>query len=402
MTAPAVPEVFVTGMGSVCAAGRNVAETTRTLFGGGVTPAPPKSFSVDLDKTYPVFEAPLPDPADFPARFRVKEISRTCRFAAAAFLEATEQAGLPLSFWRGRRVGICLGATTGCSLDNEPFYRRWRAGTFPDLAPIARYGRCHPALYLSRALESRGPSVAAVNACASGTDAVGVAADWIRAGLCDTAVAGGADALSRVPYLGFASLMVASISPCRPFDRDRDGLNLGEGAGILILESGESARRRSARPLARVAGYGNAADAWHPTAPRPDGAGLRQAIRRALEKANIRPEDVAFVNAHGTATPDNDRVEGAALKAFFPEASIFAPKAHIGHALGAAGALEAVLTVQALLDGSLPPTPRFRSVDPAIGVIPTPVATAVRGRFAVSTSLAFGGNNACLVFAAVP
>jgi 3-oxoacyl-(acyl-carrier-protein) synthase len=191
----------------------------------------------------------------------------------------------------------------------------------------------------------------------------------------------------------------SSAERCRPFDLERQGLNLGEGAAAVVLERGEEARRRGGEVLALVAGYGSASDAYHPTAPHPNGRGLRHAIATALENARLDPAAVAFVNAHGTGTQENDRVEGCVLADMLPPATlVFSTKGYTGHTLGAAGAIEAVFTIHNLLDHRVPASAGFSTPDPACRVRPTTSTTPFAGKAALSTSLAFGGANAVLAF----
>jgi 3-oxoacyl-[acyl-carrier-protein] synthase-1/3-oxoacyl-[acyl-carrier-protein] synthase II len=235
------------------------------------------------------------------------------------------------------------------------------------------------------------------NACTSGADAIGLALDMIRSGQCECVVCGGADALSLVPHTGFARLMVYDSEPCRPFDQTRKGLNLGEGAAALVLESAEHARRRNAAVLGHILGYGGAADAYHFTAPHPEGRGLAASIRIAFENADLNASDMAFVNAHGTATLENDKVEGRVLATLLPATPVWASKGGTGHTLGAAGAVEAALSLQALNRRRVPASLGFQTPDPEIGLIPTRESLAVDSPYALSTSLGFGGGNAALV-----
>ena len=221
---------------------------------------------------------------------------------------------------------------------------------------------------------------------------------WLRNDYCDIVIAGGADELNRVPFDGFVSLGVVSRSLCLPFDRERSGLNLGEGAGIVILEKESSALRRGRKPDLFLKGYGSAADGYHLTAPHPEGRGLDKALKIALSEAGIKPSEVAFVNAHGTATKDNDRVEGRVLKKVFgPELKFLSTKGFTGHTLGAAGGLEAVFSALALRQGWIPKSIGFSEEDNEIGIAPVRQKTEIKGSYAVSTSLAFGGNNSALV-----
>ena len=257
--------------------------------------------------------------------------------------------------------------------------------------------RSSPASVIAREFGLTGPCQTVVNACASGTDAVGLAASWIRGGVCDLAIAGGADELGRITYNGFISLMISDDSPCRPFDRDRKGLNLGEGAGMLVLESAESRARRGSRARSFLLGYGSACDAHHLTAPKPDGEGLRRAIAEALACCGTPAEAISFVNAHGTGTPDNDRVESRVLADLFPGVPFLSTKGYTGHTLGAAGAIEAVFTVACLERGMIPASAGFTTPDPELAGAPVTECTKIAGRVALSESLAFGGNNSVIL-----
>lgn len=251
---------------------------------------------------------------------------------------------------------------------------------------------------IARELGVSGPRMTVVNACSSSTDAIGVASSWIRAGLCDLAIAGGADEMYQVPLSGFWSLGVMSSEPCRPFDRDRNGLNLGEGAGVLVLESSEFAARHGKKHAFEVAGYGSALDAYHLTAPHPEGRGLDAAIRNALLQAGISAQQVAFINAHGTATLDNDRTEAKVLERIFGKRAVFlSTKGFTGHTLGAAGGLEAVFALLGLRERWIPASAGFENAGEDISVSPVMERTAVNGEYVLSTSLAFGGNNAALI-----
>jgi 3-oxoacyl-[acyl-carrier-protein] synthase-1/3-oxoacyl-[acyl-carrier-protein] synthase II len=192
--------------------------------------------------------------------------------------------------------------------------------------------------------------------------------------------------------------MIADAEPVRPFDRRRRGLNLGEGAGILVLESEALARRRPGRVRASVLGYGGACDAHHLTAPHPEGAGLKRALREALAACGGRSGEIAFVNAHGTGTPDNDRVESRTLAEALPGVPFFSTKGFTGHTLGASGGIEAAFTLACLEEGRIPASAGFPEPDPELPASPVRETTATPGRLALSQSLAFGGNNAVIVF----
>ena len=260
---------------------------------------------------------------------------------------------------------------------------------------IERFLRSNPAAVIARQLKLNGPVQTVVNACSSGTDAVGIGASWLRAGACDIVIAGGADELARVTYAGFSSLMINDTEPCKPFDVKRKGLNLGEGAGILILEN--EVVRGNKKSRGYVLGYGSACDAYHLTAPQPDGVGLKQAMREAFTAADVKPGQIAFVNAHGTGTPDNDRVESRVLSEVLPGVPFVSTKGYTGHTLGAAGGIEAVFTVACLQRGELPANIGFADADPELPSAPVRENTRIDGTVALSESLAFGGNNAVLI-----
>jgi 3-oxoacyl-[acyl-carrier-protein] synthase-1/3-oxoacyl-[acyl-carrier-protein] synthase II len=364
-----------------------------SMLTGERNPQAPQRFSTTHADTYPVFEilSPLLAPETD------AELLRTTRLALSAAHEALADADLRAESLRALRVGVCIGTTVGSAMNNEEFYRDFRSGRTPDMAPIQRYLRSNPAAALARHYQLDGPTQVVVNACSSGTDAIGVGAAWIRAGLCDIVIAGGADELCRTTYNGFASLMITDTQACRPFDVSRRGLNLGEGAGVLVLESAARLKRRAHRARGYVLGYANATDAHHLTAPHPEGRGLKAALDQALNDAGIGAQPLAFINAHGTGTPDNDKVESKVLRELFPQVPVVSTKGYTGHTLGAAGGIEAALTLIGLEQGQIPANAGFSRVDPELGLTPTLKTTSVHGSIALSESLAFGGNNAAVI-----
>jgi len=283
-------------------------------------------------------------------------------------------------------------------MNNEQFYHEFREGKHPDMEAIRKFLNSNPAQVIAEELEITGPCQTVVNACSSGTDAIGLGAAWIRAGICDAVIAGGADELCRVTYNGFISLMITDDSPCKPFDRHRKGLNLGEGAAVLILESEEMSRSRNHSGRAVLLGYGSSCDAYNLIAPDPGGKGLKQAISVALSEKGISADRIAFVNAHGTGTRDNDRVEAKVLSEVLPGIPFFSSKGHTGHTLGAAGAVEAAFTIACLGAQKIPKSTGFNTRDPEFSASPVNQETPVNGSLALSQSLGFGGNNAVLVF----
>ena len=391
------PPVAITGAGCLCAAGPDLAACMEALFAGKRAPAPPQLFSAGHAVKYPVFEVPESFfPAVMPAD---PNILRTARLARAASAEALANAGWAAADLDKLRVGVIVGTTVGSAMNNEGFYREYRDGGSPGMEPIHRFLATNPAAAVADYFGFRGPVQTIVNACSSGTDAVGIAAQWIREGVCDLVLAGGADELCRTTYNGFISLMITDSEPVRPFDVQRKGLNLGEGAGMLVLESDALIQRRPDRVRAWLAGYGGACDAYHLTAPHPEGSGLKQALSEAMDAAGCKPEDIAFVNAHGTGTPDNDRVESRTLADVFPGTPFLSTKGFTGHTLGAAGGIEAAMTLACLEQERIPASIGFSEPDPELPACPVVAATAVAGCFALSQSLAFGGNNAVIVMA---
>ncbi len=388
-------DIAVTGLGCLSGAGMNLAETIDNMFRNQRFPHPPQRFSTDHPVSYPVLE--LRDDFQLPLDKQETVYTRTSQLALAAALEAIAHAGLSAEQLRGKRVGVCIGTTVGCALNCDDFYRSYKEGDNPSLQVIERFRRSNPAAVISRQLSLNGPTQVVVNACSSGTDAIGIGASWLRAGACDMVIAGGADELSRVTYAGFSSLMITATEPCRPFDVNRKGLNLGEGAGIVVLE--RAAECRDKQHHGYVIGYGSACDAHHLTAPHPDGLGLIRALQEAFTTAGVTPEQIAFVNAHGTGTPDNDRIESHVLKKVLPGVPFLSTKGYTGHTLGAAGGLEAVFTLACMQRGEIPANIGFADADPALAGTPVAVNTPVDAAYALSESLAFGGNNAVLIFA---
>jgi len=382
--------IAITGMGCVSACGSDVFETLDNFSCGRRIAGPVSLFKTDLN--YPVFEVKGLIPGD-------DSCMRTLSLALQATKEAIDDAGL--RDLADLRVGVCLGTTVASQLNDIDFYRDFRRNGSASLDSVERFLKGNLAERITKFMGVHTQlCTTVVNACSSGTDAIGVGLSWLRNNYCDIVIAGGADELNRVPYDGFHSLGVVSENLCAPFDRDRSGLNLGEGAGIIILEQEEVARKRGRKPELFLKGYGLAADAYHLTAPRPDGSGLEDALFRALEEAKVSVQDVAFINAHGTATRDNDKVEGLTLaRVFGNKIKFLSTKGFTGHTLGAAGGLEAVFTCLGLRQGWIPACVGFKTLDEEIGISLVNQKTEVGGNYAVSTSLAFGGNNSALVIA---
>jgi 3-oxoacyl-[acyl-carrier-protein] synthase-1/3-oxoacyl-[acyl-carrier-protein] synthase II len=268
------------------------------------------------------------------------------------------------------------------------------------MSPAERFLTVNPARWLARHFGLSGPHLTIVNACSAGGDAIGLAGTWIRSGRCDVVLAGGTDAFYEVTYYGFIALLNSDTDACKPFDADRNGLNLGEGAAMMVLESEAARAQRGGRARAVLAGYGTAADAYHLTAPHPESRGLRAALRDALAAAGASPADIAFINAHGTGTRENDRVESHLFHSLFPGVPFGSTKGCTGHTLGAAGAIEAAFTIASLEHGRIPGTVGFSAPDPELPAHPSGEPTAISGTTALSQTLAFGGNNSVLIFTA--
>ncbi|SDZ76743.1 3-oxoacyl-[acyl-carrier-protein] synthase II [Desulfuromusa kysingii] len=389
--------IAITGMGCLSGAGMNLPESLQSMFRNQRYPHSPRRFSTDHPVSYPVLE--LRDEFKLPLDNQETVYARTSQLALAAALEALADAGWTAESLRGKRVGVCIGTTVGCSLNCDDFYRAFKANGAagnPDMGIIQRFLRSNPSAVIARQLKLDGPKQTVVNACSSGTEAIGIGASWLKAGACDIVIAGGADELARVTYAGFSSLMISDTEPCKPFDLERKGLNLGEGAGILILES--AAVRESKKARGYLLGYGSASDAHHLTAPHPDGTGLKRALTEAFTSAAVTPEMISFINAHGTGTPDNDRVECRVMNEILPGVPFVSTKGYTGHTLGAAGGIEAAFTVACLQRGELPASIGFATADPELAATPVTENTPVSGEIALSESLAFGGNNGVLIF----
>lgn len=298
------------------------------------------------------------------------------------------------------RAGIVLGCSVGGSFDSERFLTTL-VKTGKIRARPTRFHECASVVELIAAeFGLFGPGMAVTTACSSSALAIATAAEMIMAGEADVMLAGGADSLSRMTWGGFHSLLLVDSEGCRPFDAKRAGTSLGEGAAVLILESEEFAKRRGAKILARLTGWGASCDAHHTTAPHPEGEGAVAAMQAALNRAGLKSSDINYINAHGTGTRDNDLVESKALKEVFGERvpPFSSTKHFFGHALAASGAIEAVICIEALRHQEIPPNPGFLESDPAIGLEPITTLQRAPLTHVMSNSFGFGGNNAVLIF----
>ena len=396
--------VAVTGLGAVTGFGWGVEPLARGLAAGRTAIGPFDLFDASRYPTQIAAQAP-PPPASLKRLRGWAAWSRADRFAIAAAREAVAAAGLPFESSTGRGAGVFFGGSTGGLYECERMYeahRDGRLGRAPRGA-IRRHPVQRPAEAVARALGVDGSVETVCSACASGTLAIGAALDAVRQGEVRLALAGGADSLARVTYGGFNALRAVDARPCRPFRADRNGMSLGEGGAVLILERWDAAARRGATILAELLGAGASADAHHMTAPDPRGIGAARAIARALEEGNVSAADVDLVNTHGTGTPLNDRAEYAAIRQVLgeraPEVPLAVTKGSVGHLLGGAGAVEAVATILAIRAGRLQPAPGGGAADPQMPVrLPAREEQARLGA-ALSINLGFGGVNGVVLLA---
>jgi 3-oxoacyl-[acyl-carrier-protein] synthase II len=342
------------------------------------------------------------------SRLERRRLSRSDQIGIKAADEAICDAGLADSTFDRRRVGVLLGAGTADLIRNEEYFFTVLDRGIERARPSQAWNHFAntPADVIAARFGFEGQRACVVAACSSSTIAIGQAADAIRLGRLDAAVAGGTDALSRLTYSGFNALRLMDPAPCRPFDRGRAGMNMGEGAGILVLEELERAKRRGAHIYGELAGYSLACEAFHPTAPEPEGRPVAAVVRGALQDARLDASAVDHINAHGTATTQNDKAEAKGFRAVFADRIERIPvtslKSMVGHCLGAAGAVEAAAMALTVKRGVIPPTINHHETDSdcAVDVVANEARQMVV-RCAVSTSLAFGGNDSAVVIVAV-
>jgi 3-oxoacyl-(acyl-carrier-protein) synthase len=384
----------VTGMGLICSAGADLPACMETIFKGGQAPQIPTRMGEDCASGFPVFQIQDSALACLPAG---DDLSLSTAMAIRASKEALEQSGWSIKDLHKYRVGVALGTTVGASLNFLDFYKKYKSGRVASLTSVKKYIASNPAERVSREFGLSGPVLCLTNACTSGADAIGAALSWLEQDVCDLAIAGGCDELNEVAITGFARLMVASTAQCRPFDLNRKGLNLGEGAGVVLLEKPGLLRDGGSRCMGKVLAYGTQSDAYHLTAPQPEAVGLKKAVSVCLKKTGLKNSDATFINAHGTATKNNDLVEGTVLAEMFAGIPFLSTKGYTGHTLGAAGAIEAIFTLHSLAHGRLPASRGFENFDPSVGVKPITDNMIIQGDYALSFSLAFGGNNSVLL-----
>jgi 3-oxoacyl-[acyl-carrier-protein] synthase II len=416
MSARGRPSVVVTGMGGVTPIGLGCDAFARGLREGDCGAAPLSRFDASAYRSQAAVEI-VPDPRTEPIRaaaafagFQLPtRYGRAALYAACALAEALESAGLQRADLASPTCGLAFGGSTAGMPEAE--------GGLLELSGAADYWEtAAPATFLLtpvgttadvllRMTGALGPLSTISTACSSATNAIGQGMLWIQAGRCDRVIVGGADALCRLTHAGFNALGLVDPERPRPFDARRQGMVIGEGAAVFVLEREELARSRGARVMGRMLGFGNVAEAHHPVQPRDDGEGAARSMQQAIEDAGLGPADVDYVNAHGTATPQNDLSEARAIHRVFgvraSQVPVSSTKSQVGHLLGASGAVELLAVLLGMRDGFLPPTSGWEQEDPELmGLDPVP-GRGRPGRMAIalSNSFAFGGNNSCLVIA---
>lgn len=400
--------IAITGVGMICALGTQREAVWAHMLAGHCGIGPVTLFDTEGYRSRVAAEVDLSDVAARYTPYQRRRWSRSDLMGVVAAEEAVEDAGLLDSGIDRARVGVLLGAGTGDLVRNESYYFTMRRAGIDRARPtwIHNHFSSTPVDVVAAHFGFEGVRSCLMAACSSSTIAIGQAVDAIRRGRIDAALAGGTDALSRLTFAGFNALRLMDPQPCRPFDAGRQGMNIGEGAAILVLEDWERATRRGAHIYAELAGYSFTCEAYHPTAPEPEGQAIAATIRAALDDAGVDPGQVTHVNAHGTATPQNDKAEARGVRVVFGDRAAGLPvtslKAMVGHCLGAAGAMEAAALALSIDRGVIPPTIHHDTIDPECPVdlvantpreVPVPCA--------VSTSLAFGGNDSALVLRAV-
>lgn len=393
--------VAITGLGIFCSTGKNIKEFSQSLKEGRLGIGPITLF--DTSKYPCKIGAEIRDyrPEKFFGKKELKKLSRADQFALIASEEAVKTSGI-CSF-PPEEVGVCLGAGAGGMLEAETYHRE-----------ILVKGESKPSLiwsfipsFTSDRVAERfgfsGPKFTITTACSSSATAIGYGADLIRSGRCKAVLCGGSEGLSELTFGGFNSLKAMDPSPCKPFDRKRAGMSLGEGAGILILEDFDDAMRRGTKILAEFLGYGIGGEAYHITAPEPSGMREARIMREAIEEGGIVPSEVDYINAHGTGTPLNDKVETLSIKNVFGEKAYQIPissiKSMVGHCLGSAGVIEAVASILSIVDHFIPPTLHHQEGDEDCDLDYVPgKSREMKVEVVLSNSFAFGGNCTSLVF----
>ncbi len=403
--------VVMTGLGCVSPLGLNLTDTWAALLAGKSGAAPITRFDASQHKTRFAAEVKGFDPVALFGAREARKMDRFAQFAIAAAQEALGQSGLRINEANRDRVGIVIGTGIGgitTMIENyEALKERGPERVSPFLIPMMIADSA--AGMLAIRIGARGPNLALTTACATGSNAVGEAAEMIWRGAADAMIVGASE--SAVVPLAMAGMNVmtalstrndAPEKASRPFDKNRDGFLMGEGAGMVVLESLESAQARGAKILCEFSGYGASDDAYHISAPAENGAGAATSMKLALEHAGLKPEDIDYINAHGTSTQLNDKSETAAIKTVFGEYAYKVPisstKSMTGHLLGASGAVEAAICAKILAENILPPTINYETPDPVCDLDYVPnTPRPAKPRHVMSNSFGFGGHNATII-----
>jgi 3-oxoacyl-[acyl-carrier-protein] synthase II len=394
--------VVITGAGVVTALGFGWKSNAEGFRSGRTAFRPVTLFDVSRQRAKTAAEISLNGslPQTKLSPRQASRLDRASRLLLIAAHEAWQQAGWSPSDY----LPVSLGTTSGGMSLGEAYYRQ--ALQLPDkdrgqATRVSHYQAQRQALDLAEAFDFQGPVTIISNACASGANAIGHAWHLVRTGQAERVFTGGYDALSHLVFSGFDTLQALSTTRCRPFDAQRDGLALGEGAAMLAIESLDSARKRGATILGEIVGYGAANDSHHLTQPHPQGLAAVETMTAATRAANVSPEQIGYINAHGTATPLNDGAEAAAINtwagAHAAKIPVSSTKASIGHLLGAAGAVEALVCLIALREQWLPPTTTIETVDPACAFPLVREPRDAKFDYALTNSFGFGGANATLI-----
>ena len=407
--------VFVTGLGAITPVGLDIVDTWGSLISGKSGIGKITSFDAENYKTQIAAEVTNFEPADYIEKKQIRRLDRFVQLAIGAALQAVDHSKLEINQSNSARIGVMIASGIGgiITISNQlevlaekgpnrvsPFF-------VPMMLPDMASGQ------VSMTIGARGPSIATVSACASGADSIGAAFNQLQSDDLDIIIAGGTEAsICPIGIAGFNACHALSTNnenpeqASRPFDAERDGFVCGEGSGVLVLETLKSMEKRSVEPIAELVGYGASADAHHVTQPAPGGEGGARAMKSALKQANIVPNEIDYINAHGTSTPLNDKYETLAMKSVFEEHAYKVPisstKSMTGHLLGASGALEAVLSVLAIQNNIVPPTMNLQNADPECDLNYTPnKAKETDVNSVISNSFGFGGHNSSLVFKGV-
>ena len=403
--------VVITGLGAVTPIGTGVSEYWNALLEGRSGIKRIEKFDVSEFSSQIAGEVEGFNPKDFFDAKSIRRMDKSTQFALAASIMAKDDAGIDFSQYDPYRIGVILGSGIGGMETLDTQFR-----TMLDKGPN-RVSPLFIPMMISNILagqigmqfKAKGPNMVITTACASSTHAIGVAYRLIKEGEADIIISGGSEAaITPLALAGFCSMKALSTrndepeKASRPFDKERDGFVMSEGAGVLILEELEHAKKRGAKIYAEIIGFGMTADAYHITAPDPEGEGAKKAMELALSSANIKPEEVDYINAHGTSTPLNDKLETLAIKKLFGEhaykLAISSNKSMIGHLLGAAGSVEAIATALTLKEGVIPPTINYENPDPECDLDYVPnEARSQPVDIGLSNSFGLGGQNACLV-----